>query len=52
MGVYDAIRLGEALGCRQTVLTHINHHNYPYSELQKRVGERALIAYDGMVIGI
>ena len=51
--VDQALEIGGELGAKTVVLTHIDHHNLPFSELTRYVAERnprALVAYDGMVL--
>ncbi len=51
--VDEALAIGRELGVEKTILTHIAHHNLPYSKLQEYVKrENALIALDNMVLKI
>ena len=42
------------MGVKRLVLTHINHHNKPYDELEAYVAEfeGVTVAYDGMAIEV
>jgi len=50
--VDQAIEIGDELGAKAVVLTHIDHCNLPFSELVRYVvkkSPRVSVAYDGMV---
>ncbi len=50
--VKEAIKLGQRLGIRKTILCHINHYNKTHTELEEAVKGKAVIAYDGMRVGL
>ncbi|MCI0822802.1 MAG: hypothetical protein J4N34_05165 [Chloroflexi bacterium] len=54
LSVEEAIALKNEMGVKRLVLTHINHHNRPYDELEAYVAEfeGVTVAYDGMAIEV
>jgi len=53
--VDEAVEVGESIGAEEIVLTHISHHNLPYSKLVKHVRERwrnVYVSHDGMVLNV
>lgn len=50
--VKEGIKLGQRLKIKKTILCHISHYNKPHTELEEEVKGKAVIAYDGMGVGL
>ena len=53
LSVKNVIALAKDWSLKQTVITHINHHNLSHEELEEKLApEGIIVAYDGLVLEI